>query len=362
MISVVMSVYNPNEFFEQQLDSIRLQSREPDEVIFVDDASSNDGMIRLENYIEKHGLRHWKTARQKENRGFVQTFRHALALADGDLIILCDQDDIWEPDKVRTIETVFRENPQTGALVTSYIPIDENGEVIPGKPQKGKSNNNLIRREVVSGALNRLEFSDLAIYNVSPGCTAALSAEIRDKYLKWDGGLPHDWAIYAIAALEGRLYYLDQPLTRYRQHASNTIGLKHLSKADERARRSASDWLQKKAMVSLVHRFKSGSAEEEEARLAEQWFEARKNYLERRKLLDAVSLMAEAGRTSFFYETIGSDIRAILEERGIQAYGAASKAASKTGSLILQTGRKAQKMLQEQKERRKKNEEESRNG
>lgn len=315
MLSAVMTTYNPNEFLEEQLDSIRLQTRPVDELIIVDDASSNDAPERIRNYIDTYQLENWKLIPSEENQGFVGAFRKALSQASGDVIILSDQDDIWKKDKAEKMERTFSQNPCVLALASAFDMIDENGKIIPVALKKGKSNANLLRRTVKKGGLNHLNYADIAVYNCSPGCTGALRRSIRDQYLQFEGDLPHDWAVFAIAALEGGLYFLDLPLTEYRQHSSNTYGLKHLSTLKERSRRADRDWIQKKALSRLVHQFAPGSEDEKTARRAENLFEQRRRNLENASVGGCLRLLAESGAFPFFYETAGADLKAVLSSR-----------------------------------------------
>ena len=66
-ISVVMATYNGAEFIFDQLESLRNQKRGPDEVIIVDDAST-DGTIRImEEYIAAHRLENWSIHKNRQN-------------------------------------------------------------------------------------------------------------------------------------------------------------------------------------------------------------------------------------------------------------------------------------------------------
>lgn len=315
MISTVISIYNPNEFLIRQLDSIRNQSEPVDEVILVDDASSNDAASIIESYIEKHHLNGWKLHRAEQNRGFVESFRTGLSLAHGDIIILCDQDDIWKMNKVAVIREAFEGNPDMLALATSFDKIDEQDILIPVRDQAGKSNHNLLKKEVASGSLSPVAFRDISIYNCSPGCTAAVSSSLRDQYLRWQGDLPHDWSLFAIAAMQNGLFYLDRVTTLYRQHTGNTYGLKHLSALEARTERAKKDLAQKKALCSLAEQFSENEKDLQSAREVCRFFERRLNYLKQRNVLQALALMADSRQYPFFYETIGADLKAILQSR-----------------------------------------------
>ncbi|WP_304683729.1 glycosyltransferase [Ileibacterium valens] len=314
-VSTVMSVYNPNEFLEKQLDSIRNQSSACDEVILVDDCSTNDAVYRINSYIEKYSLDHWKLYKSKKNRGFIETFRKGLSLASGDIIVLCDQDDIWKIDKVESIKHEFEIHPEILALGTSFEAIDEFDQTLPIVVHKGKSNNNLLRKKVEKGKLTPLAYRDIAIYNFTPGCTAAIRSSLKNDYLQWTGDLPHDWALFAIAALNDGLFYLDKKTTLYRQHGSNTYGLKHLSSLENRKKRAAEDYTQKQALASLVQTFSKRKNDQNMAKKVEKFYEKRLQMLKQKNLAAASMLLVESLQYPFLYQTIGADIKSIFDSR-----------------------------------------------
>ena len=157
MISVAMALYNSTRFIKEQLDSIRNQSVPVDEVVMVDDGSS-DGTVELVNaYIEEFYLDNWKLICHKENHGYIDTFYDAIRECVGDVILLCDHDDVWYPDKVKVISDVFKKNPEVLMLATSFTRVDEYGNLVRIKLKRNHANNNLIRRKIKKEKYNGLQ-------------------------------------------------------------------------------------------------------------------------------------------------------------------------------------------------------------
>lgn len=231
MISVAMTTYNSckhENYIKLQLDSIRKQTLSVDDVVIVDDHSLDNTFKYIQDYINLNSLEgSWHVYRNDENVGFIKSFSKALSLVKGDVIILCDHDDVWLPDKVRIIKDTFDSNDKILALATSFTEIDENGDFIKLNKSPFKSNNNIIRRRVRRFELNKLTLKDVTIYNVSPGCTCALRKSLINDYFKFDLYMPHDWKINFIAACKDGLYYLDVSTTLYRIYKDNTYGLSH---------------------------------------------------------------------------------------------------------------------------------------
>ena len=67
-ISVAMATYNGEKYIERQLDSIRMQTREVDEVIICDDQSKDRTVEVIEKYIEQHQLQGWSISVNEENK------------------------------------------------------------------------------------------------------------------------------------------------------------------------------------------------------------------------------------------------------------------------------------------------------
>lgn len=226
-ISVVVATFRGKTFLTEQLDSLKDQIRQPDEVILSDDCSGDGTAEAIAAYIEEHGLSHWRLFARQENQGFIGNFRSALSEATGDIIFPCDQDDIWEADKLQVMERVFAEDPQVMAVNGSFLKIDGAGKPIPPISYPARTGNHgLIFRPVNPGGLTEISYDEILRSNISPGCTMAVRREVVAHYLAHTQGLlPHDWELNVYAAELGKLYYLDRPVIRYRLHGGNAIGL-----------------------------------------------------------------------------------------------------------------------------------------
>lgn len=95
-VSVCLATYNGSAWLDEQLTSILDQLGPDDEVVVVDDASTDDTVARL----RARGDDRVRVEVQEANRGYVRTFERALGLARGDLVLLSDQDDVWAPGRV----------------------------------------------------------------------------------------------------------------------------------------------------------------------------------------------------------------------------------------------------------------------
>lgn len=104
-VSVCMAAYNGSAHIEEQIASILPQLQDGDEVVIVDDAST-DNTVKVIEALEDPRIR---LIRSEVNRGYVKTFEAALTASTGDYIFLSDQDDVWVPGRVDAMVAELRD-------------------------------------------------------------------------------------------------------------------------------------------------------------------------------------------------------------------------------------------------------------
>lgn len=225
-LSIALAAYNGAPYITEQLLSILNQERPADEVILVDDGST-DGTDRIINaFLERYQPKNWYFFRNEKNLGYVRNFRRALSRTTGDLILLCDQDDIWYPHKTKLIEELFLSHPEIRVLDTSFQLMNEEGNNYEVPQKRGWINNNLLRAVPNREGLARIPLGYVLQRNISCGCTMAFTSSVRNVYLKHSHGrIQHDWEINILGALQDGLYYLDRRLIRHRIHGNNTSAM-----------------------------------------------------------------------------------------------------------------------------------------
>ena len=97
--SVVLSTYNGERFLEHQLASLSGQQRLPDELVIRDDSSTDRTYGILERFAATAPFA--VTLMRGDRRlGSTPSFELALGRCTGDVVALCDQDDVWLPGKL----------------------------------------------------------------------------------------------------------------------------------------------------------------------------------------------------------------------------------------------------------------------
>jgi len=95
-VSVCMATYNGSEFVAAQISSILAQLDVDDELIVVDDASTDDTTEVITDIADPR----IRLICSQVNRGYVKSFAEAMTLATGEYLFIADQDDIWRPGRV----------------------------------------------------------------------------------------------------------------------------------------------------------------------------------------------------------------------------------------------------------------------
>ncbi len=224
MISVAMTTFNGEKYILQQLDSIFHQTREIDEVILVDDCSTDSSYELTVEYAKTHERLH--VYRNKSNQGFVATFFKAISYCIGDYIFLCDQDDIWYERKVEILVKLMEKNEKIKVLASSFSFIDAMGKPLYFHKSLLRSNNNQLARIALPNRLMKIHLEDIVYHNFCQGCAIVMKREIQQEYLEnYISDIYHDYFINIIAAYHEGLYFFNVPLFEYRLHANNAIGL-----------------------------------------------------------------------------------------------------------------------------------------
>ena len=209
-VSVCMAAYNGAPFIEQQLFSILPQLVPGDEIIIVDDASSDETTNVVRSLEDP--LIHLIC--NPHNVGVVATFEEAVRNASGDILFFADGDDLWAANKVQLFLDAFTSNPKVD-VVTSHISfINSTGALIETDLYR--------HRRVFKGG-----FWANLIHNHFQGAAMALRASRLHSVLPFPKGVLflHDhWIGMRNAVTGSSAICLEQRLLFYRRHGRNLSG------------------------------------------------------------------------------------------------------------------------------------------
>ena len=108
-ISVAICTYNGEQFIESQLESICSQNYPVDEIVICDDGSTDKTVQKANDFLKEH-FQEYRIIENQQNLGFRKNFEKAIGITQGEIIFLCDQDDVWKKDKVEKMVEAFQVN------------------------------------------------------------------------------------------------------------------------------------------------------------------------------------------------------------------------------------------------------------
>lgn len=208
-VSVAMATYNGEKYIKEQIETILNNLDDKDELVISDDGSS-DMTIEIINKINDKRIKLLEGPR----KGLKKNFENAIKNTTGDVIFLSDQDDIWMENKVEKVLECFNNNNYI-LIQHDAVVVDENDKVIYESFAE--------HRKVKTGVIKNL------IKNSYHGCCIAFRKELIKEILPIpDNVYLHDEWIGIVAELNGKTYFLNEKLIKYRRHSENTSSFKHL--------------------------------------------------------------------------------------------------------------------------------------
>jgi glycosyltransferase involved in cell wall biosynthesis len=208
-VQILLSTFNGVPFLRQLMESLLAQDYAALRILVRDDGST-DGTVDL--------LRQFETAEPAmrflagAHVGFQKSFFELLRSADPavDYVALCDQDDVWLPDKVSRAVTFLDTNPSAGPTLycsrATVVDQDLNRTGESPIPARG------------------LSFENALVECPPVGCTILLDREARRLVETTPNhAYSHDWWIYLAVSAFGRVFYDPEPKVLYRRHSGNVF-------------------------------------------------------------------------------------------------------------------------------------------
>lgn len=213
--SICLATYNGSKFIALQLDSILRQIASDDEVIIVDDCSTDNTFEILQSYND-HRIRLYKN---KTNLRHVKTFERAIGLAQGELIFLSDQDDIWEENRLSLFDDAFHKHKDIWLVTSNFSCIDSVGNTAEHQLRKVSAADSYRNTKNLLGIVA----GKMGYY----GCVMAFRRELKETILPFPAYVEaHDLWIAAAGNILRKNLHLDQSTLLHRLHRNNASDLK----------------------------------------------------------------------------------------------------------------------------------------
>lgn len=237
-LSVAMCTYNGVRFLERQLESIAAQTVTPNELIVVDDASS-DSTVELLHAFAKTASFPVAVHVNQANRGSTASFESAVRFCTGDIIVLCDQDDVWLPNKLEVISAAFETGPDVAYVFSDAELVNE--DLVPLDQALWQSFSISSSFLSAFNTNEQLQFFLLRPHFVT-GAAMAFHSSLKEFIFPFPVGTIwlHDAWIAMVASCIGvRGLALSEKLILYRIHPKQQAGVPAVDRATIRSRYKA---------------------------------------------------------------------------------------------------------------------------
>lgn len=220
MLSIAMCTYNGERYLPEQLESIWEQTVPVDELVVVDDGSTDSTMEILQAEVLAHPC--MRVVQNSTSRGACRNFEYAISLCTGDYIACADQDDVWLPDKLERLLQALQ-NVERERGTAEPILVHSDLRVVDSALHT--ISDSFMASQHLLPIPTECEWQILAVSNYVTGCAMMFNRALRDIALPFgEHAIMHDYYLALLAALAGTIRYVDRPTILYRQHGHNTIG------------------------------------------------------------------------------------------------------------------------------------------
>ena len=199
LVSIVLCTYNGEQFLKEQLDSLTGQTYPNLEIIVVDDCSTDGTKELLMPFASQHD--NIKLYFNEHNLGYNKNFGKAICLANGEYLAICDQDDIWFPEKIQRL---------IGAIGDNWA-VFSNSEYVTEQLKP-------MGRKLISNNILMDSYKSILMENFFTGHTSLLSRKSMQNILPIPELGFYDWWIGFVCLYRKKLIFHDEVLTYYRVH------------------------------------------------------------------------------------------------------------------------------------------------
>lgn len=206
-----MASYNGAKYIKQQIDSILEQLQPNDELIIVDDCSSDNTINIIRNFRNPSV----KFYQNDENLGYVKTFEKAIVKAKNEVLFLSDQDDIWVQGRLQNMYERLNKNSNL-LICSNFFAFNNQGEEVVRFKTK------LTHRD--GGETYPKNIIDIFKGNIAYfGCTMAFKSELKRYILPFPKYIDaHDLWIAMVANVLEKIVHLEEVTLHHRIHDKNT--------------------------------------------------------------------------------------------------------------------------------------------
>lgn len=225
-VSVVIPNYNYENYIEERIDSILMQTYPIHELIILDDCSTDNSVNKIEEIIKKHPDVNIKFVKNEKNSGSVfSQWQKAFSLSTGDYVWIAEADDSCSHYFLENVMKGF-DSPNVVLSYAESMRIDENNRIISTSCRDWMLAVSSVKwnKSYINSGINEIQ-NALAICNTIPNVSAVVfkksnQVEIIEEAKKFK--ISGDWYIYYKLLSNGDIAYCSKSLNYFRKHSKST--------------------------------------------------------------------------------------------------------------------------------------------
>jgi glycosyltransferase involved in cell wall biosynthesis len=225
-VSVIIPNYNYARYLELRLHSVLKQSYPIFEIIFLDDASTDDSLKVAETYFKEE--LNIKLIKNETNSGSVyKQWIKGLQMAKGDYIWIAEADDLCENNFLEELVSCFEKDRDVVLAYCQSMQINENGKILADNyfEYTNDIDNGKWRKDYIRDGLREIK-EILVVKNTIPNVSATLFRKtdvspIADKIINYK--VAGDWFFYIWLLEQGKISYVSKSLNLHRRHNRSVV-------------------------------------------------------------------------------------------------------------------------------------------
>lgn len=217
-VAVAIATCNGERYLRQQLDSIAANTRAPEEIVLTDDCST-DGTVGIAEAFARQAPCPVRIEQNPKRLGFNGNFQRAASLAEGDVLLFSDQDDVWLPDHIERLAAPFESNRDVAVVVSNSLYVD--ADLRPTGRTLWTAER--FHRGDLRRARSGWQYPGWVRHRAVAGHGMAVRADLRPVMLPVGADWTYDHWLALTATACGTLVIETRPLTLHRQHDNQTL-------------------------------------------------------------------------------------------------------------------------------------------
>lgn len=223
-VDILLATFNGARYLPDLLQSLKHQTFTDWQLITRDDGSTDGTQAIIDSWVSVLGNKVKVLLKDDEGHGACSNFAALMAASKAPYFMLCDQDDVWLPDKIHELHKAALQAEEQGG---SEVPVLVHSDLIVVDDHLREIHGSFWRYQRLLSESTQNRGQLLILQNYVTGCSTMGNSALRRAALPIPKqAVMHDWWLALVAANLGKLVDHPTPTVRYRQHGGNVLGAK----------------------------------------------------------------------------------------------------------------------------------------